>query len=58
MAGYAGEVYGHGISIIWSIAGLVVGIMLAVHIFVPVIYPLHLDSVNEVFFFSSQSTYE
>ncbi|KAF2356272.1 Sodium/solute symporter [Trinorchestia longiramus] len=44
---FTGEVYGHGLQLIWCNLGVVFGTIIAVNVFTPVIYPLKLDSINE-----------
>ncbi|KAF2353758.1 Sodium/solute symporter [Trinorchestia longiramus] len=45
--GIMGEVYGHGILAIWFTVGVVLGVLIATHVFIPVLFPLKLDSINE-----------
>ena len=47
-AGYVGEVYGHGITLAWTLVGSLPGFFLATYVFNPIIYPLKLNSINEV----------
>ena len=47
-AGYVGEVYGHGITLAWNLVGGLPGFFLATYVFLPIIYPLKLNSINEV----------
>lgn len=45
--GYVGEVYGHGMQMVWVLLGMVVGIVLTTHTIIPVFYSLKLRSINE-----------
>lgn len=45
--GYTGELYGHGLGLIWTIPGTVLAITFAAEVVLPVIYPLKLVSPNE-----------
>jgi len=47
MLGYVGEVYGHGITLAWNLVGGLPGFFLATYVFLPIIYPLKLNSINE-----------
>jgi len=45
--GYVGEVYGHGITLAWTLVGTFPGFFLVIYVFNPIIYPLKLNSINE-----------
>ncbi|XP_018008624.1 sodium-coupled monocarboxylate transporter 1 [Hyalella azteca] len=45
--GYVGEVYGHGIQLMWSLVGNFLGVVVAAKVFAPIIYNMKLESVNQ-----------
>jgi len=45
--GFAAETYSNGAQYIVTVLGYILGVLMAIFIFIPIFYPLHLVSVNE-----------